>query len=720
MKTPYNDSGQVFFNSGKGFNETESVRFDQIASEEFQTYRVKLPGKQIYSLRIDPLIGEGEFAVRSIRIKNRVTEVVIKQGQLYSIIESLNQVDIYYQDEIIQGISTGGDPHFILDYSALNNRLPLQVSFIVLVLLLLLVWGLKRYLPYQSLFNSFNLFVLFIAISYVYFYYNLNHPILLVIAALAIIVALSCGSHGLKIINTSHSGFEYEKFVIALIIIGFFTLTLRLGYHNFREDEYLVIGAAAGYLFTGQFSIWDWLSESLIMEYQRAWPHTWLVANSFKILSISEWSSRIVSVFFGLVFYIVAYPIGKFFTGNKNIALLFLFTLVFNPSYLDIFRLTRMYALLLPLFLIMAYTFYRGLTEELTINIKYKKLNTIVNKYLNFNYYFLIASVLLLYLTYLIHINALVILPAAYIYVLIMAFLEKKKKYLFLSFAGAILFVILLFYKQLGYTGSIFYLLSRVLSFISIGETRAYAFNYSYLDSLFQYPFGLYAGCLLAIFLIFLVFNKKQLIEERTKRYIYLYTIVIFSLIFFIFFADRYASFVYIAHITPFSIILIIVCFWYISEKLLKYSNQIKIVFVLIAFVVITYYNALTKLYGNDHIYGNFQEAYQVIIDNYNCEEEVIFGQYLRTFYLRDLVGAKTIDMLYDEKYAYHEFMQDLDNFEAGWLTWETRKDYHINPEIVRFIDKNFIKYHGKGIDDTKVEVYYYNQDLLNKANHQN
>ena len=64
--------------------------------------------------------------------------------------------------------------------------------------------------------------------------------------------------------------------------------------------------------------------------------------------------------------------------------------------------------------------------------------------------------------------------------------------------------------------------------------------------------------------------------------------------------------------------------------------------------------------------------------------------------------------------YKFDEFIIDLNKYESGWITWETRKSYHLDKKIREYIDDHFIKYSGDGVNDTNVNVYYYNKQMLN------
>ena len=75
------------------------------------------------------------------------------------------------------------------------------------------------------------------------------------------------------------------------------------------------------------------------------------------------------------------------------------------------------------------------------------------------------------------------------------------------------------------------------------------------------------------------------------------------------------------------------------------------------------------------------------------------------------------ISMLNARKYKYETFLEDVQKYDAGWITWETRKSYHINNSILSYIDKNFTKHHGKNMDNLGVEVYYFDKSMIRAVN---
>ena len=121
------------------------------------------------------------------------------------------------------------------------------------------------------------------------------------------------------------------------------------------------------------------------------------------------------------------------------------------------------------------------------------------------------------------------------------------------------------------------------------------------------------------------------------------------------------------------------------------------------------------KHFGNRHLYfGNPSIAYQILIDQYDPEKEVIFGQFLRGFYLRELGNKiRFVNMLTNKKYAFKTFWKDINKYSAGWIVFETHKHDHIDLSILKYIDRSFRKIHGAGVDNTNIQIYYFNKQII-------
>lgn len=504
--------------------------------------------------------------------------------------------------------------------------------------------------------------------------------------------------------------------LVVLLLLGFGTLNLfwGLGTDSFYEDEFQIVDAAFGFLETGDYYRWDWANNDITTfdsqnsyaarYYPRSWPFIFLVAQSFRFFGVSEWSARFVSAISGLLFFVVLYLFTRYFT-NPHISILCLFAAVFSPALLSIFRYTRMYALLLPLFLILGYTIYRAITGDAWIRSGLKKWDRFVGDYLNFDYRFAILSLPILLIIYIIHLNSMVILLPVLAFAYLMALTEKKKKYIVLSFIGtaiAVIVVPLLYYLHKSETPNLAgRIISDIVPFLSSFGHR----NYSYFTVLLKYPFGVFAGAVLfAVFLYFVCFFRKS--TPLWSKYLYLAVISCVTTLFYIFFAERYFHSIYVSHIFSFFLITMNTGLWYLSHLFTRRKVMLMLFYAL---MILTYFITVPSiLLEGQTQFGDYRTAYKTIVDNYDHEKEVIFGQYLRTYYLQDLDGVEQISLLKNQRYSFTDFIQDLRQNPSGWLTWETRKSYHVDEQIIQFAEQYFLKLHGVGKDNTDVEVYYF------------
>ena len=471
--------------------------------------------------------------------------------------------------------------------------------------------------------------------------------------------------------------------------------------YNLRGDEFQVVSAANGYLNTGMFYKWDWINNKPSTEtYNRAWPHTLLIAKSYGLFGVSEWSSRIVSAVFGVLLIIFSYFITKGLFKDKKLALLFILALTFFPSFITYSRFTRMYALFIPIYFISAYFLFKGLTGNNSINFKNRFINSFIKKYLDFNYVYLLLGFVCLYISHMLHINTLIIFPSLFLFVLILSLKERKPKYIISTILGL---------WGLAFTAVLYFILnidivhSHFIAILSKPQTV-------YWKHLFSYPFFQSFGTLLFILTIILVFISYS--HKNELSYLILITIVTGT--FFVYFANTYSGFKYISNIVPISILVMFYSFHFIVRIFKLKVVKLFIICILLFSILSQFNSSINYLYGESTSYGHFSDAYQTIVDNYDPETEVIIGQYLRTYYLRNLKeNATIVGMSSNKRYTYEQFQNDLRAYESGWITWETTKGYHIRKDIKNYIAKNFQKYHGNGVDDTIVEVYYFNKSMI-------
>gem|GEM_PF-1896266 len=504
-------------------------------------------------------------------------------------------------------------------------------------------------------------------------------------------------------------GLRYSISLMILLAIFSGLALYKLGESEIRGDEFQVVAASVGYYKTGEFYKWDWLENKSgkyteciendkYCHYKRAWPHTFLITQSYKIFGISEWSSRIVSVISGIIFVIIIYFFTKFFFESKDVATLSTFALVFNANFLSLFRYTRMYALLLPMFLILLYFLYRTTTEPNKTKIKNKRLSEFIKNNFDFRLTLIPITLIILFFAYNIHMNSLVAFPSLVLFIFYMFYRTREIKFLWTSLAGLSGIIFL-------FTGAHLGIIKKFTQFLTFFEKS----NYSYIYFQSNFPFGESLG--ISLFLVFL-FSITLIKKKSLDKIFFIIINVLFSLAFFVWIADRYPNFVYGSHIIPLSITIIVAGFYCLIKTTDKKLVKSILFFMFLTLVLSSFLRSKDDLYGENGSRAKLKIAYKEINENFNSQKDIIFGQYLRTFYLKEIENAKTINMLSGKKYDFENFLDDLSKHKSGYITWETKKGGHLQDAIKEYCCENFKQLHGESclhkIDDTKVEVFYF------------
>ena len=342
----------------------------------------------------------------------------------------------------------------------------------------------------------------------------------------------------------------YILIILVLILIGAWLRVSNLGEVDFQNDEFFHLDTAVGYMETGKFVMWDFLEQEQTGDYIRAFPYTWLVAQSFGFFGMSETTGRLPSAIFGILLLPLIYFVTYKITGNKLVSLLVLVLIVFDNSFIWSSRICRMYSMFVFFAVLTTYLLFRGLEGK-------------NNK---FNFYYLIPGGLLFIFTYFIHEATLILGLGFLIYFLIN--IKRSKKYKILSIVSLI--VLATFF-------AIHFLVTPLTTndFFTLRSDP----NFQY----FEYPFNQLrlapvVGWLILILGLFLWEKKKP---------IYIYYLSLFApiIIYFTFFAQRYAAKKYILFIVPFILIFYADSFYRIFKKIIS-PKYLAISFI-ITFLVI-------------------------------------------------------------------------------------------------------------------------------------
>lgn len=517
---------------------------------------------------------------------------------------------------------------------------------------------------------------------------------------------------------SNHFGFLIKEcifkrevvFMLFITLVAFTVFSHRLDALDFWDDEYLVLKAAEGYHQTGTYNQWDFIKKEITqVEYTRAWPHTWLIAHSYGFFGVSEWSSRIVSVGLGCLFIFSAFFVVFYFTGNAFFSTLVAVVFMLNPDFIYFFRHTRMYALLIPLFFIWSMFVFQAVEGRSQWLEADTGKRAFVTDYLNFDYRFVTLSLLLLYWGYHIHVNSLLMVLTTLAYVFIIAAVDREKKHICLA-VFMITFAIAEF-LLMPKTGILKYTLHFVSFFKSIKPL--------FLKLMVSKPFFNMANLMLLCgSTLFIFFSPNKL---QRKKLLFFLLMVLVGLFFFIFVADFHSQhYRYICHVTPFAIMMICLSYFIILKI---FQNKLILTIGLTLLLLSQAYNFIQ---GIEYLYYGARGqpypsiAYATVKENLN-PGEVIFAQFLHDFYMQGIpketriinLGRVIQGSTDPNPYNFERFFEDIKRYRKGWIIWDKYKEYHVSPQVAAYVKTLFRKIHGEGIDETGIEIYYFDESMI-------
>ena len=494
---------------------------------------------------------------------------------------------------------------------------------------------------------------------------------------------------------------HYSLFAI-IIIISVVTLFYRLDNFDLFSDEAQVTQGAAGYYHTGEYKLWDFTKEELThKKYNRSRPHQFVVAQSYKIFGISTWSSRFPSALFGVILIIATFLIGKYFIKDKWAILLVIATLPFFVELLFLQRWTRMYAMLMPLFLFEFYFTVKFLTEKNSLKFIKIKENSFFGKYLNFNFIYLPLLLVFLVLNYEIHINTILLFPIFLFFTLIMPAISKNKKYFVIILIGITFLIISIFFPY-------------KINYSKFGFFEINNFQY-YFRAFLGYPFSANTNIIIVLISIFSLFIVKN--KQFRKNYLVLLCSVFIGLFLFSFILKRYSNFKYMSFISPLSIILIIGSYFLFFKSVFPKVIIYFISLLLIGSVAVHFNSIYNNIYER-----NFASpakpsiAYQTIVKNYK-KDELIYRHWGPLLYFEGIDKTAKIKNL-PLKSNFVQILDTIKNYKSGWFVWHTHNSNNINDTLREYAEIYFTKYNGNAIDETGVEIFHFTDSMLADIEH--
>ncbi len=486
--------------------------------------------------------------------------------------------------------------------------------------------------------------------------------------------------------------------VVAVVMFG--VMQFRLGQAQFFEDEFQVMNTASGYLYTHSLYQWDWRYQAsgqqtlcadvtLHCHYTRAVPHTWLIDQSYLWFGISEWSTRLPSVLGGVATALVLFGLWYHLTRRYSFALLVAMLVPLLPPFLIIFRTARMYALLIPITL--------GLWWAVLVWWQRWTSPTTLRQWSV--WWPLVVATLLAGLDLSLHSLTIIVIMSTWWGLITLLFFTRRYR------AGLNILVVT---QTLFATALLiwFFVLNRPMSELFGWLTPP---HWEYLRFIFGQVIHWQYGAL-ALVALCVLFVSPTLPQRFRLGIVFQYKVIGVAAVCFVFLLQRYASFNYSAVFTALATGLIVVAASLLSMTL---QSPWRVVFATGSLLLLLYTQqpAWQGVYTINSETPDLRSSYQTIQQLFE-PGDVIFGQYLRWYYLQGLpTDTAYIDLGFQKQYSFDRFLVDSQHVERFWVTWESRKGYHLVPGIKHWVAQHCTHYHGTGIDQTHVEVYVCQQE---------
>ena len=494
----------------------------------------------------------------------------------------------------------------------------------------------------------------------------------------------------------------YFSIALVVLLISALMIFYKLGYYNLGVDEPLLFNAARGFNTHG-FAYFE-------TGYNRAWVNSVFIGFSMRLFGETEWAARIPAAVMGLVFVFTSFYVFTKGWKNRYLALLIPLLCLMNDRFLYQFRIVRMYAFLIPLFLISMYLLYRLLTSEKGIKLKkdtFQKVALLYNEWVKLDIKYVIAFAIMIPLLVHFHKLSLIILPIVLISVLALTLLTREKKYISAS-------IIVLF------TGSLAYILIyvakiRSLGFIRTGVDRMIKEALT-INTYYEYMFD--NGMPVSTTILLLLGSGAILFAKTSKKVKVFHLIsfvgVILSFIlmaYMIYNENGGRDYRYIAHFTPFTVGIGLFTLAFLGSRVFQLKRYYPLLWLLpLTYSAIHFNEDKDRTYEIHSWHPQYELAYRTITDQYKPGES-IFGMNISKYYFdaKGLAGEKYVNIPRNKSYTLTQLKRDMQKAGSGWITWPIIKMNHLNKDVMNYIYKNCKHLHGYRIDNTAIEVFYFN-----------
>lgn len=522
--------------------------------------------------------------------------------------------------------------------------------------------------------------------------------------------------------NKGDSGSVYEKvsrldvvFVVLMTISYFVLLCYRLEADpRMIMDEMYSLHVGEGVLRTGEWVKWDFVSNCDYGEYSRAWIFYGITALFFKVFGTNMITARAVSVVCGVLFVpIIYFVLRKFYSRQQTV--LTTLAICMNPTLILNFRTARMYSMTLCVSVPLVYCCFNAIIQGNRFKHE-NKVTRWIKENFDYNLKYLIATFVLLIVTYIIHMNTIILVVGFAAFIIMQAVYTKEKKYIIASkivFAGALIIAYLLW---VGGRFNAFYdnVLSAASGFaevITILRNPKESYFWSFLSVISGVSFGV--GLTLIAY-IKTVREKKEFKESVTGRWnIYMLIVEVAVLFVFIFMANHYAADRYAIFVLPIVILTITQGFMYLCGLGRTKMFRRTMIFFFLLFSVRGYAQQFVTLYQGHPQASNYKKEAEIVTGDRKEGTIALYPSSFASFYYQDIENLNCAKYGFDNEIEKPDAnMEDFIDFalenREGYVTIENRNQNSRSISSMAWLAQWLTQIGGVGYDNSNINVYKY------------
>lgn len=464
-----------------------------------------------------------------------------------------------------------------------------------------------------------------------------------------------------------------------------------------QNDEFFTVAAAQGYIETGEYRLWDFVTEEAGERYERAWPYTWQAAKSIEALGISELSVRLPTLLWGLILLLAVPCIAWSWTRSYAVAALATFLVATDPGFIWASTYSRMYAMLAVIVTAALWLFWFAMKEPDEQCFPKSGECTKPRRFNCIQWGALIASLAMAFVAVALHSSALLIVGGMALTSWLLVFLKPQVKWYRWP---AVLFI------ATGFASVLFGFFTGKRWFNFVGILERAEIEYFFLP--FNQLIIPAAGAALFIGIVWLY--RQQRIPTWAMITA---SACMPALVYLAYFSDRYSARKYVLFLLV-PVFLLIAYGWHTVTRKMARTQIMPLVLQLGVFLIIftpvtvpgfpdTFLTqqARADMSYDDLQLHDFPSGYSVIMEQAQSGDAVVMLQ-PRSFYLdrRDVINYK---MPSNGEMAPEILQQIVANHEHGWIVWPRHKEFNLNQAFMDYVHERYEQVDAPG---TNIVIY--------------